>query len=103
METEGARKSESFSIDLRLYPLAVVHKAVHAFSCLADCDLRQVGEYELTVTLTQFNGDSVQGAVSFRRLLVDLAVQAQINEETSVIRQALVLAAMNETLRRGER
>jgi His-Xaa-Ser system protein HxsD len=90
---------QSLSVDLRVYPLSVVQRAAHAISGDADVEVKVADEHQVEVRLSPLRSSHLDLATCFRRLLSDFAVQADVNAETRVVRDALVTAAMAESLR----
>lgn len=90
--------SHRLVVDTRCYPIGAVHKALYALSHLADSEVRFVEPDRLEVTLYIKAGDTLVLDASFRRLLADFTIQAQVHAETAPIRQALVTAALAESL-----
>jgi His-Xaa-Ser system protein HxsD len=75
-----------------------VRKALYALSHLADSELRFADPDQLEVTLYPKAGDVLALETSFRQLLADFTIQVQINTETAAVREALVAAALAESL-----
>jgi His-Xaa-Ser system protein HxsD len=90
---------QSLSVDLRVFSLSVVHKAAHAISCDADVEMEVAREHQVEVRLSPLRSSPSDLTATFRRLLSDFAVQADVNAETRIVRDALVTAAMAESLR----
>jgi His-Xaa-Ser system protein HxsD len=90
---------QSLAIDLRVFSLSVVQRAAHAISGDADVEVRIAGEHEVEVKLSPLRSSASDLAATFRRLLTDFAVQAEVNAETRTVRDALITAALTESLR----
>lgn len=86
-------------VDTRCYPIAAVHKTLYALSNLTDYELRSVESDCVEVQLYPKAADILALETSFRQILADVTIQVQINGETAAIRQALVTAALAESLR----
>lgn len=85
-------------VDTRCYPILAVHKTLYALSNLADSEIRSVESERVEVTLKAKSSDALALESSFWRLLADFTIQAQVSAETAPIRQALVSAALAESL-----
>jgi His-Xaa-Ser system protein HxsD len=76
-----------------------VHKALYALSHIAGYELRSTENACIEVTLYPKTTDVLALEASFRQLLADFTIQVQVNAETATIRDALVTAALAESLR----
>ena len=90
--------SHRLSVDTRCYPIAAVHKALYAMSDLAGSELRFSDAHLVEVTLYSKAVDVLALDASFRQLLADFTIQVQVNAESAAIREALVTAALAESL-----
>jgi His-Xaa-Ser system protein HxsD len=90
--------SHRITVDTRCYPVPAVHKALYALSNLLDSEIHFAGPDCLAVALFAKGGDAIDLETSFRRLLADFTIQIQVNAETASVRQALVTAALAESL-----
>lgn len=91
--------SREIEIDLRVYPIAAVHKVALALSDRCTAAISQPSEHRLVVTLTARDDRLVDELPHiFLTTLTDQTVQEAVNLETHDIRVALVRAALLEAL-----
>jgi len=91
--------SREIEVDLRVYPVAAVHKVALALSDRCAAAVSQPSEHQLVVTLTARDGKTIEDLRhSFLIALTDQVVQEAINLETHDVRVALVRAALLEAL-----
>ncbi len=88
----------SIEVDVRIYPLLSLQKAAYEFSGRASIGFETKAETRILLTLAVPAGDARQVLESFKARVADLALQEKINEQTQTIRDALVSAAMWESL-----
>jgi len=94
-----ATGSESVTVELKkaLVPLPALQKAIHEFSHLAHINVLAEGVDKVLVRLETAT-DVRRIAYTFEARAHDLALQHQINEQTRIVREALVKAALWESL-----
>lgn len=99
MTTISCAGQQALYIDLRVFSLPVVQRAAYAISGDADVEIKVADEHQVEVRLSPLKPPPLDLAATFRRLLSDFAVQAEINAETRIVRDALITAALAESLR----
>lgn len=88
----------SAEIDGHIYPLLSLQKAAYEFSNRAVVSIETKADTKFLVTIASLSDDANQMLGTFKARVADLALQDQINEQTRTIRDALVSAAMWESL-----
>lgn len=91
-------ESTAIEVDERVMPLAALRQAAHEFSNQAKIDLQPLPDLRWRVTFSSIRSGSPRMAQLFRDRVIDIAVQHEINERTRVVRDALVRAALWESL-----
>jgi His-Xaa-Ser system protein HxsD len=97
---EGGNTKASVEVDTKFCPFASVQKAAYEFSNRASVNIDSAGNARLLVTLVSTSGNASLLLGQFKARMADLALQETINEQTRTIRDALVTAAMWESLPR---
>src|SRR5690349_3680493 len=88
----------TMEFDAEIYPLLSVQKAAYEFSSRALATIDQHASSKISVTLTSPGSDVAQIAGAFKARVGDLALQEKINDQTRTVRDALVTAAMWQSL-----
>jgi hypothetical protein len=99
MSSEGqVRKAISFEVDERLIPLPALQQAAHEFALVANINIESKpgGMWRLTISPSQ--GDALLFEGTFRSRAHDIAQQHRINDQTRTVREALVKAALWESV-----
>jgi His-Xaa-Ser system protein HxsD len=98
LEVEGTDDTISAEFDTDIFPLLALQKTAYEFSNRAATSLVANGGTNWLVTLTAPSGNAPLLLEQFKARVTDLALQEKINEQTRTVRDALVTAAMWESL-----
>src|SRR5688572_3355445 len=90
----------SIEFDIEICPLLSLQKTAYEFSDRASVNIDAAGNAKFLVTLVTASGNASQLLGQFKARAADLALQEAINEQTRTVRDALVTAAMWESLPR---
>ena len=97
---ESGSETAIVELDPGIWPLVSVRKAAYEFSSRASVNIDVVDNAKLLVTIAAASSNATELLGQFKARVADLALQEAINEQTRTIRDALVTAAMWESLPR---
>src|SRR5687767_15165219 len=95
---DSSQDCTSFEVETNVLPLAAIQQAAHEFCHLATIDIEVLSGQRLRLTLAPVDLQAPRLADNFRARVIDIALQHRINEQTRTIREALVKAALWESL-----